>query len=188
MLPRYATLLGKHVQSIQHWNRPMIRAIHHLLSTIVYAEGCFKSSADQPLTVLVDHIVRIISEANLVDKITKKSSKPETVLIHTAMVTLGILIYEPEVLAHIKQSKITSVFRRLTSAPYEEISVNAYMMLACTMSEDDIKAAGTDSSRLIAIIIHSLRKEVQGKPGQKPNEMKIELLVRSLKGTRTSLT
>ncbi len=41
MLPRYVSILDKHMKTIKQWNRPMMRAVHNLIITIIYGEDYF---------------------------------------------------------------------------------------------------------------------------------------------------
>ena len=42
MLSRYVSIFDKHMKTIEKWNRPMMRAIHNLIVTIISAEGYYK--------------------------------------------------------------------------------------------------------------------------------------------------
>ena len=160
MIPRYASILEKHIRSINEWNCAMMHAVHHLLLTVSIAKGYYTPYANgQPLQWLIDHIVRIISEFSIVSKVDEHSTTRETILIDSALKTLTTFVHEPDLLVYIKQLKITSTFRSLILLPYESITFHVYVMLSYTMDENDIKASGKESGRLLSNIFDSLRKK-----------------------------
>ncbi|CAF1412820.1 unnamed protein product [Adineta ricciae] len=162
MIPRYASLLDKHIQSIKEWKSSMIHAIHHLLLTVTHVRGYYTPYANgQPIKWLIDHIIRILSEPIFIEKISKKSTNSETVLIRSALQTLTILAHEPDLLIYLKQLKITSIFRSLAFVNNESIVLHAYVMLSYTLEEDDIKASEKASGRLLTKILDTLRKKIQ---------------------------
>ena len=187
MVPRYASLLDKHIQSINEWKSPMIHAVHHLLLTVVHVKGSYTPYANgQPLQWLIDHIIRIIGEPSFVKKATEKSTALETVLIDSALRTLTGFVHEPDLLVYIKQLKITSIFRPLILLPNESIVLHAYVMLSYTLEEDDIKASEKDSGRLLSKIFDSLRKKLKSLSGINKHpetiERNISLLVEAVRG------
>jgi hypothetical protein len=190
MVPRYASELDKHIQSINEWHSVMIHVVHHLLLTVVYAKGHYTPYANgQPLQWLIDHIIRIISETSLVKKVNEKATTPETMLIDSALRTLTAFVHEPDLLVYIKQLKVTSIFRSLILLPYESIVIHAYVMLSYTLDEDDIKASEKDSGRLLSNIFDTLRKKIKSYSETTKNEEIIErhisLLVEAIQGNFT---
>jgi hypothetical protein len=187
MVPRYASLLDKHIQSINQWTSPMIHAVHHLLLTVVHVKGHYTPYANgQPLQWLIDHIIHIISESSFIEKVHKKSINPETILIDSALLTLTGFVHEPDLLIYLKQLKITSLFRSLIRLSNESIVLHAYVMLSYTLEEDDIKASEKDSGRLLSKIFDSLRTKIKSLSGINKHpeiiERNISLLVEAIRG------
>lgn len=151
MLPRYALILDQQIKSIQRWTRPIMRGIHNLVITIVYAEGYFTPyTKSVPFRALIDHLLTILSEPTLISKIHPTSNNIETLLIDATLVVFSVLVYESDALEYIKQRKPIEIFRKLTKTPYETIVLNAYMMLAYTMDDNDIKKSHTDLIQLLS--------------------------------------
>jgi hypothetical protein len=187
MIPRYAFLLDRHIQSIDQWNSPIIHAVHHVLLTVIYAKGYYTPYATgQPLQWLIDHIIRIISNSSLIKKVNEKSKSPETILIDSALRALTVFVHEPDLLVYIKHLQITSIFRSLIFLSNESIVLHAYVMLSFTLEEDDIKASEKESGRLLSKIFDTLRKKIQTLSITNQNEEIIErnisLLVEALRG------
>jgi len=162
MVPRYASILDKHIRSINEWNSAIIHAVHHLLLTIVLVKGYYAPYANgQPLQWLIDHIVRIISKSTIVNKVNEHSTTPETILIDSALKTLTAFVHDPDLRIYIKQLKIISIFRPLILLPYESIVFHVYIILSYIMDEDDIKSSEKESGRLLSNIFDSLRKKIK---------------------------
>jgi hypothetical protein len=187
MIPRYAFILDKHIQIINQWKSPIIHSVHHLLLTVIFARGYYTPYANgQPLQWFIDHIIRIISETSFINKINKKATNPETILIDSALRTLTAFVHEPDLLVYIKHLKITSMFRPLVLLSNESILLHAYVMLSYTLEEDDIIASEKDSGRLLSKIFDSLRKKIKllsiTNKNEEIIEKKISLLVEALRG------
>ena len=187
MVPRYASILDQHIPSIQQWQSAMIHAVHHLLLTVIQARDYLAPYATgQPLQWLIEHIVRILSEQSLIEKVQEKAENPETILIDSAIRTLATFVHEPELLAYIKQLKITAQLRSLMASPYESIVLHTYVLLSYTLEEDDIKASEKESGRFLSNLFDSLRKKLKSLPkGDKHDEWaerSVALLVEALQG------
>ena len=187
MFPRYALLLDQHIQSINLWNPPLIHAIHHALIIIGYARSHYSSYATgQPLQWLIDHIIRIISEPSFRNEVNEKATTSGTLLIESALRTLTAFVREPDLLAYMKELKITSVFRALILLPNESIVLHAYVMLSYTLEEGDIKASEKDSGRLLSKIFDALRRELHSLSISTENEDVVErnisLLIEAVQG------
>lgn len=189
MIPRYAALLDKHIQSISEWKSPIIHVVHHLLLTVNHAKGYYTPYANgQPIQWLIDHLIHIIRETSLIKKITEKATTPETLLINSILRTLVEFVHEPDLLFYIKQLKITPILHSLISLPYESIAIHAYVVLAYTLEEDDIKASEKDSGRLLSNIFDTLRKKIQKRSksttNQEINERNVSLLTEAVQGNK----
>jgi len=187
MVPRYASILDKHIKSINQWNSAMIRSVHYLLLTVIHAKGHYTPYANgQPLHWLIDEIVCIINESTIIKKIDENSITSETILIDSAIKTLVEFVHEPDLLSYIKQLKITSIFRSLLSLSYESIIYHIYILLSYTMSEDDIKSSEKESGRLLSDILDSLRKKIKLLSEKNENEegvkRDIALLIEAVQG------
>ncbi|CAF1053487.1 unnamed protein product [Rotaria sp. Silwood1] len=185
MVPRYASILDKHIQSIKQWKSSMIHIVHHVLLTITHAKGYYTPYANgQPLQWLIDDIIRIISEPCLLKKVNEKGTTSETILINSALFTLTTFVHEPDLLAYIKQLKKISLFNSLVSSSNESIVIYAYMMLAYILEEDDIKSSEKDTGRLLSNIFDLLRKNIKSLSKRKQHnefiERNISLLVESI--------
>ncbi|CAF2017157.1 unnamed protein product [Rotaria magnacalcarata] len=185
MVPRYAAVLDKHIESIKEWNSPMIHIVHHLLLTVAHAKNYYAPYANgQPLRWLIDIIVRIISEPALVKKVDYKARKFETILINAAVYTLTAFVHEPDLLVYIKKLKIISIVRSLILLSYEPIVIHACVILAYTLDEEDIKASEKESGRLLSNLLNLLRKNMRALTKKSKNEEAIEsnitLLVEAL--------
>jgi len=164
MLTRYVSILDEHMKTIKKWNRPIMRAIHNLIITIAYAEGYFSSHTNtESFRALINHLLNILNEPTLINKIQPNSNNIETLLIDATLVVFSVLVYESDALDYIKQRKPTAIFRQLTKASYESIALNAYMMLAYTMDDNDIKTLQTDLTQLLSTTISLLRKAIEAR-------------------------
>jgi hypothetical protein len=171
MLPRYVSILDKHMKTIKQWNRPMMRSVHNLIITIIYGEDYFSSRVNsESFRSLIDHLLRLLNEPTLVSKISPDSNNVETLLIDATVIVFSILVYELDALEYIKQQKSAEIFRKLTTAPCETIVVNAYMLLAYTISDNDIKASQYDLSKLLSTTINLLRKVIKNRHGTNTNQ------------------
>jgi len=187
MIPRYALLLDPHMNSISHWSSIFIHIVHHLLLTVIYAKDFYTPYANgQPLQWLIDHIVHILNEESFRSKVDKKSVSPETMLIDSSIRSLTAFVHEPDLLVYIKSLKITSIFRSLIQLPNETIVLHAYVMLAYTLKEDDIKASEKEAGRLLSKILDTLRKKIKSLVNPHKNAQVIEkqmsLLVEAFRG------
>jgi hypothetical protein len=171
MLPRYVSLLDKHMRTIQTWTRPMMRAVHHLLSTMIFAEGSFTVYLnEQSVRSLINHLLRLVCETRFIATLHQTGTSLPSVLINTALIILNVLVYERDALDYLKQCQSVRFFRALTSANNESIVLNAYMMLAYTMNERDLRNSSDDFIRLFHTTIGLLKGVHQSIEGNKSNE------------------
>ncbi|CAF3785518.1 unnamed protein product [Rotaria socialis] len=164
MLPRYVSILDKHMKTIKEWNHSMMRAIHNLIITIVYAEGFFSShTSSKSFRLLVNHLLHLLNEPTLINKIQSNSNSVETLLIDAALVAFSILVYEPNALDYIKALKPIGIFKKLTKNPHETIVLNAYMMLAYVIDEKTIQASVEDLSQLLFTTLKLLGNAIENR-------------------------
>ncbi|CAF3415172.1 unnamed protein product [Rotaria sp. Silwood1] len=162
MLPRYVSILDKHIKTIKEWHRPMLRSIRHLLTTLILAESCFTLHlSNEVLQSLINHLLCLINEPILINKIHHTPENQETLLINVTLLVFSVLIYESDALDYIKKCKPIKIFQKLTSTSCESIVLNAYMILAYIMDENDIKEFNIDLSRLTFSILSLLYSAVQ---------------------------
>ena len=185
MVPQYAQLLEKLVSSARHWKRSMMRAIDHLLQMINHgthqSQTNRKHVSDQ--LSLIDSVLKLANEPTLYKNLRGTLSNPETNLMDTVISFLVNMIVDPSILAHIKQSQMTSAFLRLTTCEYEPLVFRVYALLAYTTYEEDIKAM-PDPGLLFAAIIKSLKTTLKQAPNNKSHN---EQLLETLKGNLSSL-
>jgi hypothetical protein len=187
MLPRYVAILDKHIQTIKQWKRPIMRAIHNLIITIVYGEGYFSSYIyTESFRLLINHLLTILNESTLIKKIHPNSNNIETLLIDATLVVFNVLIYEPNALDFIKQRKPSKIFRKLTKTPYETIVLNAYMMLAYTIDDNDIKASSNDLIKLFSTTFNLLQKTMNNNGSMNTDRSTLQLL-ETLKGNERNI-
>lgn len=168
MLPRYVSILDKHMGTIKEWTRPMMRAIHNLIIPIVYAEGYFSNHTNnKSFQLLMNHLLNILKQPTLIEKISSNSNNLETLIIDATLVVFSVLIYEPDALNYLKQTKPITVFQSLTKTSHETIVLNAYMMLAYIMDENDIKTFFGDLTQLFSMTLTLLEKAIDSR--QKTN-------------------
>ena len=192
MIPRYASILDKHIQSIQQWHSTMIHIVHHLLLTVIHVKDFYTPYANgQPLQWFIDHLIRLVSSSSAIDKINERASTPETLLIDTVLRTLNAFVHEPDLLAYIKHLKIVPVLRSLIFLPYESIACHAYVILSYTLDEHDIKASEKDAGRLLCNIFDSLRKNFHSSSRtnehEQAKERNISLLIEAIQGRNADL-
>jgi hypothetical protein len=180
MLPQYAELFDQLVLLIHQWGRSMFRSVHHLLEMINHGANLYSTNAKLVSShlSLIGNVLKLVNEPILYNNVHETLSDLETVLMNTAISFLVNMISEPSILAHIKQSQVTSVFLRLTTCAYEPLVFNVYALLAYTTHEEDIKAMH-NPGRLLATTIESLRIALNGKREKKAQ---IEQLLETLKG------
>lgn len=187
MIPRYATILDKHIQSITKWKSPMMHIVHHILLTVIRAKDYYTLYANgQPLHWLIDCIVSIINGPSFRKKVHRKEQTPEFILINSALRTLSTFVHEPDLLIYIKQLKLSSILRPLTALPYESIVIHTYLLLAYILDEDDIKVSEKDSGRLLTKIFDLLRTNLTALSRESKNNQILEhnlgLLIETLQG------
>ncbi|CAF3625870.1 unnamed protein product [Rotaria sordida] len=162
MLPRYVSILDKHMKTIKEWQEPIMHAIHNLIMTIVYAEGYFSSCINnKSFQLLINHLLNLLNETSLINKIHPKENNIETLLIDATLVVFSIQLYEPNALDYIKQLKPIAVFRQLTTTSREAIVLNAYMMLVHVMDENDIETVVDNLSNLLSTTLYLLGKAIE---------------------------
>ena len=187
MIPRYASALDEHISSVQQWQAAMIHAVHHLLLTVIYSREFFSPYATgQPFQWLIDHLLRILNEPSLKKTLREDSATVQTILIDTALRTLTTFVHEPDLLAYIKQLKITSLLRTFIHVNYESIVLHAYVLLSYVLDEDDIKASEKETGRLLSNIFDWLRKKLSSLDGvdehDEGTEKNLGLLIEALQG------
>ena len=181
MLPRYTTLLERHMKTIKRWNRPIMRAVHHLLNTMIFAEGSFnRYLIPQSLRALIDHLLHLISEPIFIQKVLPFPTNLESILVNAALNILSVLVYEPDALEHLKRYRSARYFRPLLSTSCESVVLNAYMMLAYTMDDDDLRESHGDLSQLFRTTLGLLRDNIHtNQPtsaDEKPNRNTVQLI------------
>jgi hypothetical protein len=129
---------------------------------------------------LIDNVLKLVNEPILYNNLRETLSNVETTLMNTAISFLVNMISEPSILAHIKQSKVTGVFLRLTTCSYEPLVFNVYALLAYTMHEEDIKTMH-NPGRLFTNIIKSLKMTMKEAQNNKSHK---EQLLETLKGNQ----
>ena len=192
MIPRYSSILDKHIQSIHQWHSTMIHIVHHLLLTVIHVKDFYTPYANgQPLQWFIDHLIRLVSASSAIEKINEKASRPETLLIDTVLRTLNAFVHEPDLLAYIKHLKIVPVLRSLIFLPYESIACHAYVILSYTLEEHDIKASEKDAGRLLCNLFDALRKNVRSSSRttehEQAKERNISLLIEAIQGRELDL-
>jgi hypothetical protein len=187
MLPRYVAILDKHIQTIQQWKRPIMRAIHNLIITIVYAEEYFHSyTYTESFRSLINHLLTILNESTLIKKIHPNSNNIETLLIDATLIVFNVLVYQPNALDYIKQQKSSTIFRQLTKTSYEKIVLNAYMMLAYTIDDNDLKTSSDDLIQLFSTTFNLLEKTMANMNRENIDRSILQLL-ETLKGNKRKI-
>ena len=162
MLPRYVSILNKHMKAVNEWHRPMMRAVHNLIITIIYAEDYFSLHAkNESFRALIDHLLQLLGEPVLINKIRPDTKNMESLLIDATLIVFSILVYEPDALDYMKQRNAADTFRRLSAVPSETIVLNSYMLLACTMSDTDIQTSQDDLPKLLSNTMSLLDKNIR---------------------------
>lgn len=171
MLPRYLSILDKHIKTIKEWNHPMMRAIHNLIITIVYAEGYFSSYTNtKSFRLLINNLLSLLNESTLINKIQSNSNNIETLLVDAVLVAFSVLVYEPNALHYIRKLKPVEIFRKLTKKPHETIVLNAYMMLAYVIDEKNLETSIDDLSQLLPTTLRLLGKAIETRNEKKDDE------------------
>jgi hypothetical protein len=186
MLPRYVTILNKHIKTIKEWDRPMMHAIHNLIRTIIYARGYFSSFTDsKSFRSLIDHLLYLLDESVITNKIQANSKKIENLLIEATFSAFNVLVYEPNALEYIKQCKPAMVFHQLTRTSDETIILSAYAMLVYTMDENDIKMLQNDFPQLLFTNLNLIQKAMEARyqtDSNKNSDQNIIQLLQTFKG------
>lgn len=187
MIPRYASILDRHIKFIDQWNSGIIHGIHHLLLTVVLLRGHYTNySHGQPLRWLIDHIIRILSQPSIVNQMKEDLMNYQSLIIDSALRVLTGFVRDPDLLIYIKQLKIQSILRLLVSSPCESIAFHSYLVLSYIMDEIDIKSSEKESGRLLSNIFDSLRREIRLLSERNRHDQAIEhnitLLVEAVQG------
>lgn len=144
----------------------MMRAIHHLLNMMIFAEGFFTINLNEwELKSFIDNLLYLISEEKFIEQIDSKGQNLPSMLIDSSLIILTVLVYESETFDYLKQSRSIDIFRQLTLTPLNSIVLNSYMMLVYTMTEGDLEKFSDDLVRLfrttIDLIYQSRRQETE---------------------------
>ena len=186
MLPRYVSILDKHIKTIKQWRHPIMHAIHYLLISLNFAKGCFTLYlTNQSLRSLIDHLLSLLNEPILINEMKRSSTNIESSIIHAILRIFNELVYEPDALDYIQQCKPATIFRQLSSIPCETIIWSGYIMLAYTTDEEDIKGSPDDSSQLLYTTVNLLHTITQSRDQINPNDNisgNIIQLTKTLKG------
>lgn len=171
MLPRYALIFDQHMKTIKVWHRPIMRALHNLLTILIYSEDRFATYINEPaFRSLIHHFLTLIDERTVLAQIRADSNNIESLLMDAVLIILTMLVSDAEALKFIQQSKSTELFRQLTFAPRQTIVLNAYMMMAYTIDEEDIKKTSGNFGQLFLNIADVLSKNVKIREGIKPDD------------------
>lgn len=189
MLPRYVAILDKHIKTIKQWKRPIMRAMHNLIITIIYAEGYFGlHTRTDTFRQLIHHLLTILNQPILIEKIHPDLNNIETLLIDAILVVFSVLVYESNALDFIKKCKPIEIFRQLTKVSYETIALNAQMMLAYTINDQDMKTSQDDLVRLLSttfnLLKNTINRQQQINTNQENLDRNIIQLLETLKGKR----
>ena len=176
MLPKYTSILGRLISSVNQWTRPMMRSIGLLLQIV--DQGSNNPNVISNHQPFIDYVLSIIDVPSFYNHLQELLSHPQTFLMYSAVSLLAHYIKEPTVLAHIKQKKITHAFLRLTTAKYEQLVFNASTILAQTTSEDDIKSM-SNPGVLLSTVVKGLKTEM-GK--ESADQSQVLQLIGTLKG------
>jgi hypothetical protein len=161
LLPRYVSIFDRHMPTIATWNRPVMRAIHNIVITLIYAEGCFSFYADsRSFRLLINHLLSLLDQSTLLVKIHSSSNNIESLLIDATLVLFSVLVYEIETLDYIQQCKPIEIFRQLTFASRETIVLNAYVLFSYMIDEDYIRRSKEHFSQLTFNIVKLLQNSI----------------------------
>ena len=191
MLPRFVSILDRHVKTVHTWKCSLLRAIHNILTILIYAGEDLHSFANHPsLRSLIDYLLRLLSQPVLIGKIHANSNNNETLLLDGILIVLTILVRQPDILNYIKQSKPAGVLQQLTSTSHEHIVRNSFTMLAYTAGEDNLKPLQKDFPRLLTTIVDVLKKDMAtrdqlGKAGRALLDQNVAHLLETLRGNRS---
>ncbi|UJR27658.1 hypothetical protein I4U23_008939 [Adineta vaga] len=168
MLSHYVTILGQAMKSCAHWSQSMIRCVESILATINHGTHEFPNNVKMMSDhlALIDHVLKLLDEPILYNNVNETLSNGETMLLNSAMRFLVLMMSEPNVLAHMKESHAAQSFLRLTSCKNEGVVLNAYTLLANAIHEDDIKLM-LNLDQLLAKIIQSLKLTLKEKSDKK---------------------
>ena len=162
MLPNYAKIFDQHVRTIKSWRRPIMRAIHNLLTILIYAEDQFAAHVNEPaFRSLINHFLTLIDERTMLAQIRADSNNVESLIIDATLVILTMLVLDGEALNYIQEKKSTELFRQLTFAPRQTIVLNAYMMMAYTIDEEGVKNSSGNFGQLFLNIADVLNKNIK---------------------------
>jgi hypothetical protein len=186
MLPRYVTILDKHIKTMNDWHHSIMRAMHYLLATLIFAKGCFTLHINnQLIPSLVNHLLRLLNEPILINNIRKIPTNPESLLINEVLLIFNALVFQPDALDYTQKCKPAMIFRQLISKPCETIVWNSYMMLAYTIDENDIKNLHNDLSQLLYTTVNLLHTATESRPQINNNDnidRNIMQLTKTLRG------
>lgn len=186
MLDHYEEILEKNIQSISEWKRPLKRAILHVLRILNHGATQFSSCTNLISSNLsiIDSIIIILNNKFLYDHIKEELDNTDTIFMHCTIELFSNLIYEPKIMAHVKQKQTTKTFFKLTQAKYEPIQLKSYMILAHIMDEEDIKTM-TNPGKLLSTVINTLKQmlDMSGSiTNKQQRESNVEMLTETLKG------
>lgn len=161
-LSRYVLVLGTHISTVINWQRPVKRAVYHLLTIMTNAENYFMSFlTDGLVEALIDHLLRIVSEPMLIKNISPKASNLDSLLIDTTLEVLDALSQESDVLKSIQARKPIETFKKLMSAPSKDIARDASTMVAYTIDDENIKHLENYYQQLLCVVLNLLHNTVE---------------------------
>ena len=95
MLPKYITILDKHIPQINQWKKPTFQAVNYILEMIDHEPTNAKIIAKH--LPFLDQIFALIDSPTLYNHVEKTLSSPEITLIDTAVRLLVDLKNDPTI-------------------------------------------------------------------------------------------
>lgn len=182
MLPKYITIFENLIPSVNDWKKLTFEAVNYLLLITNYGTDEFETHAKliAEHLPLIDHILKLIDQPAIYDKIEAVASNQQTTLMETAMNFFVNLINESTIVSHIRQARVAPVFLRLASCRNEQITLQANNLLAYASSEDDIKSM-KNPGKLLKTNIKSIQTALSKSP---KDQSYMAQLLETLKGNR----
>lgn len=187
MLESYQEIYDLFLPSIDNWEYALMESIYYMTALLRYV--AFYPSTREYLKEnlkLIDSILFILNANCLLDNILVTSDyNSETNLTDSAISFMFNLIHDLDMLILIKESSYFSkeIFLKLKNAQVDRVKLNALMILAKILNEQDIQNLDR-IDELTSIFMEYLVKAMND-PMHTFQDISIEQLLESLKGNST---
>lgn len=145
LLSSFTRLLMNHISSCRQWNKVMLNAVKKSGNIIldfdtqhsmIYSKEIYKDCYQ-----VIDCFVSILSSS-----MSTPTEKTDSEMTGVVVLQLYLLTLDYDLLSYIKSKQLASVLLKLVNVANEWVQFNAYRILACILTKQDIKGLANPSA------------------------------------------